>query len=266
MASHSTTTTAALLLLLLLLPALSASDVCRRTGTVVYQDPWGPIFTENTYKCSLPPSSSSSSSTASLPRQELLPSRRRSPTQQQQQQQPLQARSPAKTTIKHYGCSLLPGAKQLDPSRYSNLFWGMRQLTNQSCIEPQEAREYVDAVTDWSADWRFVVVNTNPLPSPPGEGAGEGEGEGGRARGRVCEWWTELANIAEALHFVCVYSEIGTGLGESNGGVEAVAWGFGVGGRDGGGGESGEGGVRWCLRYSRRGWDDDVWRRFCLGI
>ena len=161
-------------------------------------------------------------------------------------------------TIEHYGCSLLPGAKQLDPNRFSNLFWGMRQLTNQSCIEPQEAREYVDAVADFSADWRFVVVNTNPLPSPPGEVGVEG------TRGRVCEWWTELANIAEALHFVCVYSEIGTGLEPRNGGAEAVAWG--IGGKDGEGGESGRGRVRWCLRYSRRGWDDDVWRRFCLGV
>jgi len=104
---------------------------------------------------------------------------------------------------------------------------------NQTCLEPGEAREFVDIRLAWSADWRFVAVN--------------------RGEEQSCEWYQELANVAEALHYVCYFSELGTGLGERNGGIEALAWGK-------------KEGMRWCLRYSQRGWGEKVWEEKCLGI
>ncbi|KAF8243819.1 hypothetical protein K440DRAFT_611439 [Wilcoxina mikolae CBS 423.85] len=228
-------------------PTTNSTTYCNLTTSITYEDPWGPIFTEHAYTCTFP------SSSPSLPSQYETPLTVPAPYSHPAGQlgsdpmiasrgtvEPLTTtyhrlvlQSSQKLTIPSYGCSILPHPARLSEGRYSNLFWGMRQLTNQSCLLPGEAREFVDVPQPWTADWRFSVAN--------------------RGGERVCEWWQELANVAEALHYVCYYSELGTGLGERSGGVEAVAW-----------GQLGE--VRWCLRYSPRGWGEGVWEERCLGV
>ncbi|KAA8906637.1 hypothetical protein FN846DRAFT_948188 [Sphaerosporella brunnea] len=140
-----------------------------------------------------------------------------------------------KLTIPIYGCGLLPDPARLDSNKFSNLFWAMRQMTNQTCVDPGEAKEFSDIRMPWTADWRFAVVNRGDV--------------------RQCEWWQELANVAEALHYVCYFSEVGEGVGERSSGTEALAW-----------GRKKEGDLRWCMRYSKRGWEEDLFERQCLGV
>ena len=261
----------ALILQLLLLPALAvsipytatpallpfvtqdASKYCKHTGTIPYHDQWGPMFIENAYICSFPAAAGltvqpGAPRTRPLTRPLLIknPDMRApdnvdpaiaslgtlEPIAVANERARQQAAAP-KLTIPAYGCALLPEPARLSSELYSNLFWAMRQLTNQTCLDPGEAKEFVDIRRTWTADWRFVVVN--------------------RGAARRCEWWQDVANVAEALHYVCYYSELGVGLQERSGGQEAVSWGVGE-------------GLRWCLRYSSRGWGDDAWEEKCLGV
>jgi hypothetical protein len=235
------------------LPAFTAADkttYCNHTTSITYRDPWGPIFTEHSYHCDFPPSNHDGSDHSTqtplivpAPYSSVAGQRGADPqivsrgtvepVLTSYQRALLQAHQ--KLTIPEYGCGLLPHPKKLDDNKYSNLFWAMRQLTNQTCVEPGEAKEFSDVRMPWTADWRFAVVN-----------------RGDKIR---CEWWQELANVAEALHYVCYFSEIGAGVGERSGGIEALAWGRGQ-----------EEGLRWCMRYSERGWGEDLFEEECLGI
>ena len=231
----------------------SKTPHCTLLTTTTFTDDYGPILTEHHYTCNLtsllPSTPSPPAITAPAPFSHISgqlgsdsavnPLGRGSikPLESAFDQQLLSAQQ--KRTIHNYGCSLLPDAEPLPKDVYSNLFWGMRELKNQSCIEPGEAKEWTDIERGWSADWRLVAVN--------------------RGEKRECEWYQELANVGEALHYYCFFTG-GLGVEESGGGMEALAWG----GDEKG--EKGEGGLRWCMRYSERGWGEDVFEDHCLGV
>lgn len=155
-------------------------------------------------------------------------------TDQVDYDQQVQASS-SKHTITEYGCSPLEGAKALPRDKYSNLFWAMGQLTNQSCLDPGEAVEYVDFRRDWTADWRFTNVN--------------------RGEGRVCDWYGELANVARALHYFCFHTLGKSADDEFSGGEEILAF-----------GKNKAEGQQWCVRYSKKGWKSAEFEEKCLGI
>ena len=76
-----------------------------------------------------------------------------------------------------------------------------------------------------------------------------------RGERRWCEWLTEVAGAGEAVHLGCVHA--GLGVGEVSGGREAL------GSAEGGRGTEG---VRWCVRYSERGWGEGEFEERCLGV
>lgn len=145
-----------------------------------------------------------------------------------------------KHQIVNYGCAFLPDARRLSPGKYSNLFWGLNQMVNQSCIQPGEVAEFIDYEKTWTAGWRFTNVNRGKEP--------------------ICDWYTEMSNVAQALHFFC-YHTLNGGLGydaqDLSGGSEILAY-----GRD----KDEKRNQWWCLRYSKRGWGEDVFDEKCLGV
>ncbi|CCX16684.1 Similar to hypothetical protein [Tuber melanosporum Mel28]; acc. no. XP_002835822 [Pyronema omphalodes CBS 100304] len=233
-------------------PASAETPFCNRTSTLTYTYTYGPLFVEHSFVCNFEasPASSASSSELALDLEPLsipapfshpggqrgsdpdIISLGRIESEAESYQRMIQESITPKTQIPHYGCDLFTPSHRLPIDKWSNLFWGLRSLTNVTCINPGEVREYTDIQRDWTADWRLVVSN--------------------RGKDRECFWWTELANIGEALHYVCYFSELGTGLRDQTGGREAVAWGR----RDD---------LRFCVRYSEKGWGQDIWRERCLG-
>jgi len=230
--------------------ATNSTSYCNRTATISYSDGWGPVFVEHSYACDFPSRSSvvtdnelQSPLTVPAPYSHIAGQRGADrmvasrgtiePVEVSFQRMLLQAKQ--KITIPNYGCHLLPSPEHLDEGKYSNLFWGMRQLNNQSCVLPGEVKEFTDVRKAWTADWRFIVAN-----------------KGDEKR---CDWWQEISNIAEALHYVCYFSGLGSSNSERSGGIEAVGWGA----------EKGMG-LRWCMRYSKRGWGEDVFEEHCLGV
>ncbi|KAI5779351.1 hypothetical protein EDC01DRAFT_621722 [Geopyxis carbonaria] len=231
---------------------ITESKHCKLSWSVTYEDAFGPIFTENRYKCPSIASVKSRRSHASqeplivpAPYDRLHGQRGADPMvgargslktpAQDYEQQLLAATQEHKTTIASYGCDLLPNAKRLDEHRYSNLFWAIRELHNQTCLDSGEVSEFVDIRRPWTADWRFTIAN--------------------RGEDSTCEWFYETGNVAEALHYYCFYT--GLGVGENSGGIEAVSWGK---------SEEKKGDVRWCMRYSERGWEEPLFEKYCLGI
>lgn len=250
-----------LISLLLLAPAASGeytqppafttaeSSRCRLTSSVTYHDPWGPLFVENRYTCSFPKSPPRFPTTPPKPFR--VPTPYNHPagdhggddrvgmtgsmiTDQVDYDQQVQSSS-SRHTITEYGCSPLESAEALPRDKYSNLFWAMGQLTNQSCLDPGEAAEYVDFRRDWTADWRFTNVN--------------------RGEERVCDWYGELANVAKALHYFCFHTLGKSADDEYSGGEEILAF-----------GKDKDESQRWCVRYSKRGWKSAEFEGKCLGI
>lgn len=142
----------------------------------------------------------------------------------------------SKHSIEEYGCVPLENSVPLSRNKYSNLFWAISQLTNQSCLDPNEVVEYVDFHRDWTADWRFTNVN--------------------RGEKRICDWYAELANIARALHYFCFHTLGRPVEDEFSGGDEILAY-----GRD-----KEEKTQQWCMRYSKKGWKSAEFEEKCLGI
>lgn len=232
-------------------PAFTAAESsrCKLTSSVTYNDPWGPLFVENRYACSL--SKSLPRFSTNSPKPFRVPAPYDHPagdhggddrvgmtgcmiTDQVDYDQQVQASS-SKHTITEYGCSPLEGAKALPRDKYSNLFWAMGQLTNQSCLDPGEAVEYVDFRRDWTADWRFTNVN--------------------HGEERVCDWYGELANVARALHYFCFHTLGKSTDDEFSGGEEILAF-----------GKNKDEGQQWCVRYSKKGWKSAEFEEKCLGI
>jgi hypothetical protein len=222
---------------------------CKRTTSLTYHDEYGPLFRESRYSCDLPstlvppPPPEKQPITAPAPYSHVSGQRgvdnmigeRGTLISERDLFSVMLLQAQQKRTIPAFGCDLFPDPQPLDEQRYSNLFWGMQQLMNQTCLDPGEVAEYIDPDTEWGADWRFTVAN-----------------RGGK---RECEWWQEVANVAEALHLYCFFRDLG--VGERSGGIEAVSWGAAD--------ERGEG-LRWCLRYGKRGWGEKVWQERCLGV
>ncbi|KAH8149616.1 uncharacterized protein LAJ45_06247 [Morchella importuna] len=235
----------------------SSSSHCKLTYTVTYHDTWGPLFTENRYTCDFSKSSHHADTDTDTPTSttpapfrvpapyshpagnhttdpRIAPAPPRPITYTQHLQSSL-----SKHTITRYGCTPLPSSKPLSRNKYSNLFWGIQQLSNQSCLAPGEAAEFVDlSDRDWTADWRFTSVN--------------------RGDSKACDWYGELANIARALHYFCFHTLGRAAEEEFSGGEEIVAYGRGQ-------EAEGEGSMRWCMRYSKKGWGVGVFEEKCLG-
>lgn len=229
--------------------AATESPRCQLTSSVTYHDEYGPLFAENRYTCSFP--SSPSRFYKNSPKPFRVPAPYSHPagdrasddrigrtgsviTDQVDYDQQIQASS-SKHTITEYGCTPLEGGTLLSRDKYSNLFWAMGQLTNQSCLEPGEAAEYVDFRRDWTADWRFTNVN--------------------RGEARVCDWYSELANVAKALHYFCFHTLGRPSDDEFSGGEEILAF-----------GKDRDERQQWCMRYSKKGWKSAEFEEKCLGI
>ncbi|RPA92198.1 hypothetical protein L873DRAFT_1710937 [Choiromyces venosus 120613-1] len=249
------------LLLLSLTGVLGSSagkyPYCTLTRTHTYYDNFGPLFVEHRYTCSFPTShrpikahSSSSERTwgpirlpapwdhpaGSQSGDPRVASRGSIISEEEDYTQQLHA-SQQKHQVVSYGCEYLPSPKHLPRNKYSNLFWGVSQLANQTCLMPGEMVEFVDYKRPWTADWRFTNVN--------------------RGEGEICDWYTELANIGRALHYYC-YHTLGRPEDEEySGGEEIIAF-----GRD----SDERRGQRWCLRYSKKGWGEKLFDEECLGI
>ncbi|KAI5811689.1 hypothetical protein DFH27DRAFT_475191 [Peziza echinospora] len=217
---------------------------CKLLSSVTYHNQWGPQFIENDYFCDLP-----TLSDAQLPiplpipldPHEASPRRKgggrggsTSPQQKRQQHTHINPPPANKHQIKDFSCDSLPHAKPLDPTKGASLLYTLTQLSNQSCIPPGHLREYTEIPRSWSADWSFTNLN--------------------RGDETICDWYTELANVAQALHYYCENSlerEVVDG-----------GWGEAVGyGRD-----SERKGQVWCMRYSNRGWGEEAFERKCLAL
>jgi len=238
------------------------SPRCDFTSSVTYSDQWGPLFTENRYTCGF----DSTSAPAIRPGQSRaeaewgpirfpLPwshpggSRGGDPrvaergtliSEEEEYERAVRNAAQDKHQIVDYGCAFLPDARQLSPGRYSNLFWGLAQMVNQTCLQPGEVAELIDYEKTWTAGWRFTNVNRGKKP--------------------ICDWYTELSNVAQALHYFC-YHTLNGGFGydaqDTSGGSEILAY-----GRD----KDEERNQWWCLRYSKRGWGENVFDEKCLGV
>lgn len=221
---------------------------CHLQSSITYFDQWGPLFTENRYSCSF----SGSSPQPTNPLESFrVPAPYDHPagdqgsdyrvvqtgamiSEEDAYNQLLQS-SLTKHSVIDYGCTPLEDSKPLSRNKYSNLFWAMGQLTNQSCLDPGEAVEYVDFRRDWTADWRFTNVN--------------------RGKIRICDWYAELSNVAKALHYFCFHTLGRSADDEYSGGEEIVAF-----GRDK------DQSQLWCMRYSKKGWNSVEFEHKCLGI
>lgn len=247
--------------LILLFPAGTLGSAgkyphCKLTATHEYHDDFGPLFLENRYACTFPHSPSThppktlsestwgpirlpppwdhpAGSQAGDPR---VAERGSIISEAVDYAQQLRG-SQQKHQIVSYGCEYLPDAQRLPQNKYSNLFWGVSQLANQTCLAPGEVVEFVDYRRPWTPDWRFTNVN--------------------RGKETICDWYTELANVGRALHYFC-YHTLGRPENEEfSGGEEIVAF-----GRD----SDERRGQRWCLRYSKKGWGEKVFGKECLGV
>jgi len=234
---------------------------CKLTATHEYHDNFGPLFLEHRYACTFPPSPSVSRHHHHPPPRTYSdriwgPIRLPPPWDHPAGSQAGDARvaerggiiseavdymqqlrgSQQKHQIVSYGCEYLSDAQRLPQNKYSNLFWGVSQLTNQTCLAPGEAVEFVDYHRPWTADWRFTNVN--------------------RGKETICDWYTEIANIGRALHYFCFHTLGRSENEEFSGGEEIVAF-----GRD----SDERRGQRWCLRYSKKGWGEKLFSKECLG-
>jgi len=234
---------------------------CKLTATHEYHDNFGPLFLEHRYACTFPPSPSVSRHHHHPPPRTYSdriwgPIRLPPPWDHPAGSQAGDARvaerggiiseavdymqqlrgSQQKHQIVSYGCEYLSDAQQLPQNKYSNLFWGVSQLANQTCLAPGEAVEFVDYHRPWTADWRFTNVN--------------------RGKETICDWYTEMANIGRALHYFCFHTLGRSENEEFSGGEEIVAF-----GRD----SDERRGQRWCLRYSKKGWGEKLFSKECLG-
>ncbi|PWW73963.1 hypothetical protein C7212DRAFT_299309 [Tuber magnatum] len=248
------------LLLLLFFPTAILSNpgkrsYCTLAGTHTYRDNFGPLFIENRYTCAFPPSYRRPPSRIHADRTwgpiRLPPpwdhpagsqagdsrvAERGSITSEAVDYEQQLHGSQQKHQIVSYGCEYLPDPQRLPRSMYSNLFWGVSQLANQTCLAPGEMVEFMDYRRPWTADWRFTNLN--------------------RGEGTICDWYTELANVGRALHYFC-YHMLGRPENEEfSGGEEIVAF-----GRD----SDQHRGQRWCLRYSKKGWGERLFDEECLG-
>ncbi|KAG0129652.1 hypothetical protein HOY82DRAFT_563806 [Tuber indicum] len=233
---------------------------CKLTGTYTYHDNLGPLFVEHRYTCDFPPSPSISRSPApskSHSDHTWGPIRLPPPWDHPAGSQAGDARvaergsiiseavdyaqqlrgSQQKHQIVSYGCEYLPDSRPLPQNKYSNLFWGVSQLFNQTCLAPGEMVEFVDYRRPWTADWRFTNLN--------------------RGERSICDWYTEMANVGRALHYFCYHTLGRSGDEEFSGGEEIVAF-----GRD----SNERRGQRWCLRYSKKGWGEKLFDEECLGV
>ncbi|KAL7267127.1 hypothetical protein RUND412_010300 [Rhizina undulata] len=228
--------------------AKSATPYCNITKIVTYEDRWGPLFTEKTYSCDFPESPRSSSSSPGpapfrAPAPFSHPAGKRYGDERVAERGSLDYDDEAlhreyraqisKHQIHDYGCTSLPNPKHLNKDKYSNLFWGLGQLWNQSCLQPNTMVEYVDVKKSWTARWRLTNVN--------------------RGDEEICDWYSELGNVAAALHYFCFHTRGLPEREERSGGFEILAHGR-------------EGGQRWCVRYSKRGMDEREFEDKCLGI
>ncbi|KAF8433615.1 hypothetical protein BGX38DRAFT_1101760 [Terfezia claveryi] len=219
------------------------SKHCKLLSSVTYYDPWGPLFVENSYACDLGPLHPHKP-TAAYPILPIQPY----PTPHPRAQKPRQQRLPLPPTVrgrlpteKHqiisYGCATPPHASPLDQSKVSSLLYSLPQLTNQSCIPPGQLREYKEYHQPWGADWAFTNFN--------------------RGEEEICDWYWELGQVANALHMYCEHSferkQVDGKL------TEVFAY-----GRDREREESG--GQLWCLRYSKKGWEEKLFGEKCLGM
>ncbi|CUS12755.1 unnamed protein product [Tuber aestivum] len=229
---------------------------CTLTGTHTYHDNFGPLFVENRYACTFPPShrpppariyADSTWGPIRLPPPWDHPAgsqagdarvAERGTVISEAVDYARQLRdSQQKHQIVSYGCGYLPNARRLPHSMYSNLFWGVSQLANQTCLAPGGMVEFVDYHRPWTADWRFTNLN--------------------RGEETICDWYTELANVGRALHYFCYHTLGRPGNEEFSGGEEIVAF-----GRD----SDERRGQRWCLRYSKKGWGEKLFDEECLGL
>ncbi|KAI5843776.1 hypothetical protein BZA05DRAFT_410606 [Tricharina praecox] len=215
---------------------INSTSYCNRTSTVTYGARWDPLFTENDYTCEFPPRSPlallapHSSATAG---QHGADGTLETSAVKRLQQLVLQPKP--KRRVPSYGCTLLPSPAHMNFENGCGLIPSMRRMSNRTCILPDEVQE--SAAWRWRGmdDWRFVVVN--------------------RGEEEWCEWWQEIANIAHALHYVCIFSGVMSSHPGKDGTVEAIAW-----------GADEEKGLRWCLRYSERGWGEQLFDELCLGV
>lgn len=150
---------------------------------------------------------------------------------------------PPKHTLHSATCLFLQPYHQLPHGRVVSIVLpAISRLENQTCLDPGEAMEYSQMKSSWSSDWRMIVVN--------------------RGGERACEWTQDVANIGEALHGMCGFVGVG---GRAFGGGEVEGVGSGVGGRKRASDDPGTEGWRWCLRFSERGWGEEVFEDGCFG-
>ncbi|KAI5850316.1 hypothetical protein DFP73DRAFT_524076 [Morchella snyderi] len=238
----------------------SLFSLCKLAYTVTYYNTWSPIFIENRYTCdfSKSPHHTATPTSTDTPPPLHIPAPfshpagnhtadpRIAPAPPQPLTYAQQRTASTKRTITHYGCVPLPHRQPLPRDRHTNLFWGIQQLPNQSCLAPGEVSEFTDLQDrDWgAADWRFTSAN--------------------RGHTRVCDWYTELANVARALHYFCFHTLGRPAEAEFGGGDEIIAYGRGQ--QEAAGDGVGMGGMRWCMRYSEKGWGLGVFEEKCLGL
>ncbi|KAF8461946.1 hypothetical protein BDZ91DRAFT_736094 [Kalaharituber pfeilii] len=150
---------------------------CKRLSTVTYRDNWGPLFVESIYKCDLPLLKSPPSSQSTPP-----------PSPEQEPLHPhTEGRLPSQLhQIISYGCAPFPSPSPLSQAKSSTLLYALPLLTNQSCLPSSHLAEYRDVKRPWSARWSLTNYN--------------------RGEETICDWYTELAKIASALHQYCEHS------------------------------------------------------------